>query len=67
MLINKGKKPRWAEKYADKLKTKGNVVYYDGKEVVPQEEIHKKLNHILLSKQSDVPLSRDAGYHIIEQ
>ena len=37
------------------------------KRIVPQEEHAKYLRNVILKEDSDVPLARDSGYHILHQ
>ena len=63
--------PAWAHRLQDPQIRKmahGEQALFEGdKRIVPQEQLASVLREILQSPESDVPMSRDSGYHILSK
>ena len=63
--------PKWAHKLKSPSVRKlahGRLALFDGpKRVVSHDLVDDVLRELMLSSESDVPLSRDSGYYVIQQ
>ena len=59
--------PSWAKKYKDDLVVKKGKVLYKGLPVVATEDVHDLLRKEIFKKDSDIPPSRDACFHLCKQ
>ena len=59
--------PSWAIKFKDNLKFKKKILYYNDLLVIPQEEVDDYLRKQVYDKDSDLPLSRDGGFHLLKK
>lgn len=57
----------WAIKFKDDLKFKNKKLYYKDLLVIPQEDVDSYLRDQVYNKESDLPLSRDGGFHLIKK
>ena len=62
-----GTPPSYAVKYKDQLKIKGGKLFYNDREVIPQERRDEVLRKELYGKNSTVPYGRDSAFHILKQ
>ena len=56
--------PTWAKRYKDDLKIKSGDIYYKDRKIVPVEKVRDVLRDEIYKKDSDIPPSRDAAFHI---
>ena len=57
--------PNFMKKYA--FKAKGNKLFFEGREVIPNEERESYLRKILYDKESDYPLARDSLFYLLKK
>ena len=66
----KGKRdtgPTWAVRYKEKLEVKGDKVYFEGKEIVPQKDIDTVLRREMYKRDGEVGTGRDSAFHLLKQ
>ena len=61
--------PKWAIRFKDKLSVKQGKLYFDGKLVVPKEQVEKYIRSKLYSTDIDemIPHGRDSGHYKLLQ
>ncbi len=57
--------PNFMTRYA--FKAKGGKLYFEGREVIPNEERENYLRKILYDKESDLPLARDSLFYLLQK
>ena len=62
-----GTPPRYAVKFKDQLSVKGSKLYYNDREVVPQEQQDDVFRRELYGKKSEVPYGRDSAFHALKK
>ncbi len=65
--IEKKEAPKWAVKFKDDLTFKKGVLYMGDKTVIANEDVDDWLRKEFYNKESDVPLSRDGAFHILQK
>ena len=56
--------PTWVEKFKSQLKIKNGKLYFEGREIVPREDVDKYLRKRLYSKGDDaIQTSRDSAHY----
>ena len=64
---NKSETPNWAIKFKDDLTVHGKKLKYKGMDIVAEEDVDKYLRTALFDKNSDLPFSRDAAFHVLKK
>ena len=64
---DKSKHPNWYKRNKDDITIKNKELHYQGKLVVPKEDIDEILRDLFYSKTSTTPWSRDAGYNDVSK
>lgn len=59
--------PSWAIKFKDDLKIKENKLFYKNTLIVASEKVNDLLRDVIFKKNSDIPASRDACFHLCKQ
>ena len=59
--------PTWAKRFKADLTAKGNKMFYKKLEIVAAEDVDDVLRRELFKKDSDIPPSRDACFHLCKQ
>jgi hypothetical protein len=57
--------PNFMKKYP--FKAKGDKLYLEGREVIPNEERNTYLRKVLYDKDSDYPLARDSLFYLLSK
>ena len=55
--------PSWGIRFKDSLSLKGDVVMYNGKEIVPRENIEQYLRKRIYSDAADIATARDSAFY----
>ena len=55
--------PAWATKFKDKLSVKVGKLYYEGKLIIPREDVDDYLRKRLYDKNTDLQQSRDSAHY----
>ena len=63
--------PKWAHRLKNpevrKFAHGRQGLFEDGKEIVPLQRVEGVLRDLMLSSESDVPLSRDSGHYVLQK
>ena len=57
--------PNFMKKYA--FEVKGDKLFFEGREVIPNEDRNAYLRKILYDKESDLPLARDSLFYLLKK